>query len=565
MLADMSDTDLELLARYTQQHDEDSFAELVRRQLGLVYSAALRQVRSPQLAEEVSQSVFIDLARSRARLKPNTILTAWLYQVTRRTAIDVVRREASRQLREQIATEMNAMNAAAADWTHIEPLLDEAMHALDETDRAAVLLRYFENKSLREVGATLGTSENAAQKRLGRALERLREFFSKRGVTIGASGLAVAISANAVQAAPVGLFLTISTAAFGGTSIGAITTATATKAIAMTTTQKILITTVLAAAAGTGLYEGRQASILRTQAHMLQQQQAALTGQIQELRQERDEARSRLTSVARAIEGVQGNSTELLKLRGEVARLRGDSRELAELKAAEQNDPAQMDLKSWLARVKQLKEGAEKNPNMQIPEFRLLTEQDWLDAAKWFGRRPQFDAETDFRVAMAQLRQSAQNAFAARAQKALEEFAKANDGRFPSELAQLKAHFIPPMNDAILQRYIPAPAEEFGFKDKGQEWVITQRELVDEEHDQHIGIGPRRWGYKKPLAQQLNPELLASKRTLDPIAREFSAVNNGQEPTDPSQLLPYVKTPEQRSALQKLIEMRNSTPKLPEK
>ena len=74
----------------------------------------------------------------------------------------VRRREARRQLREQIATEMNAINATTADWTHIEPLLDEAMHALDDTDRAAVLLRYFENKSLREVGATLGTSENAA-------------------------------------------------------------------------------------------------------------------------------------------------------------------------------------------------------------------------------------------------------------------------------------------------------------------------------------------------------------------------------------------------------------------
>src|ERR1041385_8482483 len=205
MFPDMSDTDMELLARYTRQHAEDAFAELVRRHLGLVYSAALRQVRSPQLAEEVAQSAFLDLARQAGRLRPDTILTAWLYQVTRRTAIDVVRREASRQLREQIATEMNAMNANAADWTHIEPLLDEAMHALDNTDRTAVLLRYFENKSLREVGVTLGTSENAAQKRLARAVERLREFFAKRGVTVGGSGLVLLISTNAVFVAPAGL------------------------------------------------------------------------------------------------------------------------------------------------------------------------------------------------------------------------------------------------------------------------------------------------------------------------------------------------------------------------
>src|SRR5206468_10015331 len=119
-----------------------------------------------------------------------------------------------------ITTEMTAMNATANDGTHIEPLLDEAMHALDETDRSAVLLRYFENKSLREVGRTFGTSEDAAQKRVSRAVERLREFLAKRGVTVGASGLAVVISANAVQAAPVGLAATISTAAaLGGTTL----------------------------------------------------------------------------------------------------------------------------------------------------------------------------------------------------------------------------------------------------------------------------------------------------------------------------------------------------------
>jgi RNA polymerase sigma factor (sigma-70 family) len=199
----MTGNDLDLLREFTGNQSQDAFTALVHRHLNLVYCAALRQVRSPQLAEEVAQSVFTDLARVAHKLKPNTVLTAWLYEVTRRTAINVVRGEARRQLREQIATHMNAINAAPSDWAQIEPLLDEAMHALDETDRAAVLLRYFENKSLREVGQTLGASEDAAQKRVSRALERLRAFFSKRGVTVGASGLAVILSAHAVQAAPV--------------------------------------------------------------------------------------------------------------------------------------------------------------------------------------------------------------------------------------------------------------------------------------------------------------------------------------------------------------------------
>ncbi len=100
----MSDTDLELLARYARHHAEDAFAEIVRRHLGLVYSAALRQVRSPQLAEEVAQSVFIRLAREAGRLRPDTILAAWLYQVAHHTAVNIVRGEVRRQTREHIAT-----------------------------------------------------------------------------------------------------------------------------------------------------------------------------------------------------------------------------------------------------------------------------------------------------------------------------------------------------------------------------------------------------------------------------------------------------------------------------
>jgi RNA polymerase sigma factor (sigma-70 family) len=143
--------DSQLLRNYAREKSQDAFTELARRHLNLVYSAALRQVRSPQLAEEVSQSVFTDLARAAAGLQPDTILTAWLYQVARRTAIDVVRRESRRQVRERLAVEIAAMNTAT-DWPQIEPLLDDAMAALDETDRAAILLRYFENKSWREVG-----------------------------------------------------------------------------------------------------------------------------------------------------------------------------------------------------------------------------------------------------------------------------------------------------------------------------------------------------------------------------------------------------------------------------
>ncbi|HXE42204.1 MAG TPA: sigma-70 family RNA polymerase sigma factor, partial [Candidatus Baltobacteraceae bacterium] len=205
-------SDLDLLRQFARENSQDAFAEIVRRHLNLVYSAALRQVLSPQLAEEVAQSVFADLARSGTGILPvneTNSLTPWLYSVTRRTAIDVIRKESRRQLREQIAVEMQTMNATANDWTQIAPLLDDAMTALDETDRAAILLRYFENKNLREVGESLNISDDAAQKRVSRAVERLRELFLKQNAPIGAGSLAVLISANAVQSAPVALGKTV--------------------------------------------------------------------------------------------------------------------------------------------------------------------------------------------------------------------------------------------------------------------------------------------------------------------------------------------------------------------
>lgn len=298
-------SDLDLLRQFARDNSQDAFGEIVRRHLDLVYSAALRQVRLPQLAEEVAQSVFVDLARDAGKLKPDTILTAWLYAVARRTAIDAVRKESRRQLREQIAVEMNQMNATADDWTQIAPLLDDAMAALDETDRAAVLLRYFENKSLREVGEGLKISDDAAQKRVGRAVDRLREFFTNKKIAIGVSGLAALISANAVQSAPTGLATTI-------------LSTTTTAALGMTMLHKILITGMAAAAVATGIY----AVHLQGQIGSLQQQQSSMQGQIAELEQERDDATNRLADLQNENARLRAGQDDLLRLRGEVTRLR---------------------------------------------------------------------------------------------------------------------------------------------------------------------------------------------------------------------------------------------------
>ncbi len=147
-----------------------------------------------------------------------------------------------------------------------------------------MLLRYFERKSAREIAQTLGTSEEAAQKRANRALERLRELLANRGVVAGASGLVVVISANAVQAAPAGLALSISTsAALAATAVATVTTSTdATRTLAMTTLQKTLVATTLAVAIGVGTYQARQASRLRAQVRTLEHPPAPGPGPFQE-------------------------------------------------------------------------------------------------------------------------------------------------------------------------------------------------------------------------------------------------------------------------------------------
>jgi RNA polymerase sigma factor (sigma-70 family) len=327
----MAANDLELLGQFAREHSQDAFTELVKRHLGLVYSAAIRQVRSPHLAEEIAQSVFTNLARHAAKLAPDTILTAWLYRATRNAAIDLIRSEARRQAREQLSLQMSAMNDSPADWSHIEPLLDEAMDSLEDADRTAILLRYFEKKSLSEVGTALGTGEDAAQKRVSRAVERLREFFSKRKVAVGASALVALLSANAVQAVPIALTTTVATGAVLATTTLSTATTTTTIAIAMTTAQKIIVAVLLTGAVAAGIYEGVQASNLREQVKTLQQQQeqnADQQKQFDRLKHERDDATVKLAQIADENNSLKKRPADVLKLRNEVGQLKRENTEM---------------------------------------------------------------------------------------------------------------------------------------------------------------------------------------------------------------------------------------------
>jgi uncharacterized protein (TIGR03435 family) len=202
----MTNDDMRLVREYASRQSESAFATLVSRHTNLVYSAALRQTRDPQLAEEVTQVVFIILARKAASLGAKTILTGWLYRTAGYVSGSALKRELRRQQREQEAYMQSELDArAGSTWKQLSPLLDEAMLRLGQTDRDALVLRFFEGRSLNEVGHALGASEEAAKKRVNRALEKLRNFFAKRGVSSTTAIIAETISAHSVQAAPVAL------------------------------------------------------------------------------------------------------------------------------------------------------------------------------------------------------------------------------------------------------------------------------------------------------------------------------------------------------------------------
>ncbi len=224
--------DMELVQAYHRQGSETAFAELARRHVNLVYSAALRHVGTAAHAEEITQAVFIILARKASQLRPETVLESWLYETARLTSSSFLRGERRRQSREQEAYMQSTLNSSEPPvWDQIQPQLDDVLSHLGKKDRDAVILRYFGEKSLGEVAAALKVTEAAAQSRVHRALEKLRKIFAKLGITLTATVIAGAVSANSVQAAPAGLALKISAVAVAKGAAAGTSTSTLVKGV----------------------------------------------------------------------------------------------------------------------------------------------------------------------------------------------------------------------------------------------------------------------------------------------------------------------------------------------
>jgi len=324
--------DAELLSRYATDHSESAFSELIRQHVDLVYSAALRMVNGDvHRAQDVTQQVFSELARQAKRLAKHPALAGWLYTTTRLMAMRVNRTEQRRKAREQEANAMNELLREPAreepDWERLGPVLEDAMHELGEKDRFAVLLRFFQNKSLKEVGAALDMNENAARMRVERALEKLRLQLQRRRVTSTTATLAAVLATNAVAAAPPAFVTTLASASLVGTAAATGTTLTALKLITMTKLQTAIVSAAVVAGVATPLVIQHE-SKLRQENLALRQQVDQLAGLTTE-----NERLSNLIAQANNTRSLSSNEmNDLLRLRGEVGMLRRQTNELGKLR-----------------------------------------------------------------------------------------------------------------------------------------------------------------------------------------------------------------------------------------
>lgn len=308
----------------------------------------------------------------------------------------------------------------------------------------------------------------------------------------------------------------------------------------MTARQKAILGVTFALAVGTNLFQGHHNSKLRDRLQTAREQLAQLTEQARQLTNERDSTFQTVETLRAEKDRVSRDTAEKVRLRGEVAQLRTNAQEIARLKAkaeSESNAPAAAPVKSWTERVNRLKELVERTPEAKIPEFQFLTTEDWLAAATI--------GDND-RKTLWDLRQLAGNRFSKHLQAALRKYLEVHNSQGPTDLAQVEPYFEPPIDTAVLQRWKIAPASEVpNVRMRASDWIVTQKALpIDEDYD---------WRMVITLTTSLfTPN--DSIRLLSPAIGAFHTANEGRDYQNLSQLIPYVTTPEQRAALDRLLE-----------
>ena len=326
----------QLLAEYAATGSEAAFRELVARYVDLVYSAAVRLVNGDtHLAEDVSQTVFVDLARLARTLSQDVMLGGWLHRHACFVASKTLRGERRRLARERQAVEMNAIeDHTAANLAQVAPILDEAINQLGAEDRTAILLRFFEQHDFHAVGAAMGSNEEAARKRVDRALGKLELLLKRRGAALSATALAATLATQTVTAAPAGLAVSISSVALAGAATGGGTALTLLKIMSMTKLKIGIISAIVVAGVAIPLVMHQQSQNKLRGANEAMQRQADETAR---LAAQNEKLSHQLAVVNAAKPAATDPSREVLKLRGEVGRLRSENAAVA---AARTNGPS---------------------------------------------------------------------------------------------------------------------------------------------------------------------------------------------------------------------------------
>jgi RNA polymerase sigma factor (sigma-70 family) len=339
-------SDRELLNAYSTAQSEAAFAEIVRRHVDAVYSTALRIIVDPHLAEDVTQATFVALAQNAPTLARREVLSGWLHVTTRNVAAKTVRTEERRRSREKEASLMHSESSAPDDvWNSFAAFLDDALGHLSDADRDALLLRFFERQTAPEIAQRLNLSVEAAQKRVSRALERLRDLLAKSGCALPAAAIGASLSIQAVQAAPASLAASACGAAMTAAAVSAGSTVGVLKLMLMTKLNAVCLGAAVVAAT-IALYKAQEVSTWRGQAHALDIQQAALTEQVQRLTSTHEDTAVQVAALREENERLSQNTGELLRLRGELARLKGNAGQGNTASTSTQNDPV-YDGKTW--------------------------------------------------------------------------------------------------------------------------------------------------------------------------------------------------------------------------
>lgn len=491
--------DNQLLEQFRRDRSDAAFGELVGRHIDLVYATALRMANGDRhLAQDITQTVFITLARKADGLPRDVVLAGWLHRHTCFTASSAIRTESRRRLREQTAMEMRLLedNDDPA-WAQIAPHLDAGLTQLKAAERDALVLRFLKRQDLRTVGAALGISEDAAQKRVIRALERLREVLRRRGVVVTAVGLASALAAGKAMAAPVGLAATVTTISLASMATKNATTFYLIKLMASTKFQSGVLAALILAGVVAPLAVVQQARAdLRRLADSLRQQ----AGQLAELQQEHARLANLAAGAGAASIGTNHDpqANEVLRLRGEIGVLNA---RLRDLRAGATNGSLTREAmlaamrQAFSDRVGRLKGLFAANPSMAVPELSYLSESKWLDLT--FVVHP--DSDPDNRRAMSNIRSRAQGEFAMMMSQALQEYGQSHGGQFPAAVSDLAPYFKTPVDDAVLQDWIILPTSRLStsMQVRGKR-VITQKGPVDADLDQRLVVGPGSMRIGKP-------------------------------------------------------------------